>query len=125
VIGEPVWFAEGHRRRMEIGRSVLFGVAVLLGATALAGTLGVVGSELLARGSPPVTIGVGVFVGAVVLRETIGREVPIPEVRWQVPRRWLRHHWAGAGAFGWIMGMGILTRQPSALFHLYLAGCLQ
>jgi hypothetical protein len=124
VIGEPVWRAEKDRRRLTIGRSVLFGVALLLGAVALAGMLGALGSALVPRGSTPVTVVVGIVAGAVILRETIGRRIPVPGTHWQVPRRWLRHYWAGAAAFGWIMGMGIFTRQRSALFHLYLVGCL-
>jgi hypothetical protein len=125
VIGEPVWLEDGHSwRRTARCRSAVFGLALLLGSVALAGALGWVGSTLLPRGSTQVLITVGVITVAVILRETVGRRIPLPGTRWQVPRRWLRHNWTGAAAFGWIMGIGVLTRQPSALFHLYLVGCL-
>jgi hypothetical protein len=40
-----------------------------------------------------------------------------------VPRRWLAHFWLGTIAFGGLMGAGLFTRQPSALFHLYVLAC--
>lgn len=96
----------------------------VLGAAALAGVLAVLGSRLLPRGGSAVMIGMSVIVSAIVVRETVGRAVPIPQVPWQVPRQWLRRYWVGAGVFGGVMGMGIFTRQPSALFFLYLLGCV-
>jgi len=123
VIGEPVWLEDGSRR-LSVGRSAVFAVALLLGAAALAATLGTLGSTWVPRGRAAVVIVVGVVAGAVILRETVARRIPVPGMHWQVPRRWLRRYWTGSAAFGWIMGLGVLTRQPSALFHLYLVGCL-
>jgi hypothetical protein len=125
VIGEPVWLAQDSRtRRLLVIRLVVFWAALLMGAIALGALLGGLGAALLPRGSGPVAIALGVLAGLVILRETVGRRIPIPQIRWQVPREWLRNPWAGAVAFGSIMGMGVFTRQRSALFHLYVLGCL-
>jgi hypothetical protein len=125
VIAEPVWFAQDARmRRLLLGRLVVFCVALVVGATVLAGLLGGLGAALLPPRSMPVAIALGALAGLVILRETAGRSVPIPQLRWQVPPEWLRSPWLGAAAFGSIMGAGIFTLQRSALFHLYLVGCV-
>jgi hypothetical protein len=124
VFAEPVWFATETRiRRLLIIRLVLFWVAVVTGAVVLAGFLGWLGTTLLPQESLPVAIALGALAGLVILRETVGRTVPIPQLHWQFPREWLRHPWLGAAGFGSVMGAGIFTLQRSALFHLYLVGC--
>lgn len=110
-------------RRLLIGRLIVFWAALVVGAVALAGLLGWLGAAVLPQGSRPVAIALGVLAGLVILRETVGRTVPVPQLRWQVPQTWLRNPLAGAAIFGWIMGAGIFTLQRSALFHLYLVGC--
>ena len=109
---------------MYVIRMIAFGLAEVVAAAAFGAALGLLGQVTL--GSAPtaaVTAVAAVLGAAVLLRETIARRVPIPGAHWQVPREWLQPFWGGAAAFGGIMGMGIFTRQPSALFHLYVAAC--
>lgn len=125
MIAEPVWFAQDVRmRRLLIVRVGVFWAALVVGAVATAGSLGALGAALLPPDGLPVAVALGALAGLVILRETVGRGVPIPQVRWQVPRQWLRRPLVGAATFGSIMGAGVFTLQRSALFHLYLVGCL-
>lgn len=125
MIAEPVWFArETRTKRLFVARVALFWVAVVTGAVALAGLLGWLGATLLPRDSLPVSLALGVLAALVILRETVGTTARLPQVRWQYPRAWLRRFWIGAAGFGSVMGAGVFTLQRSALFHLYVAGCL-
>ena len=125
MIAEPVWFApEKTTRHRYVARVALFWVAAVSGAVALAGLLGWLGAALLPRDSLPVALALGVLAGLVILRETVATAVRLPQVRWQYPRKWLGRFWIGAAGFGSVMGAGVFTLQRSALFHLYVAGCL-
>lgn len=131
MIGEPVWFARRYPEDMQrtagwyVARLAVFGVSEVLAATGFGAFLGLLGAWLLADIEPTLVAAIAGVVGlAVLARETIGHRVPVPQVPWQVPRQWMRAFWGGAVAFGGIMGIGALTRQPSSLFHLYVIACI-
>jgi hypothetical protein len=105
-------------------RLAVFGIATIASAIAFAALLGALGEALLDARGPWLVAAVAVVAAAVLLRETRFRGVRVPQLTWQVPREWLRSFWGGAAAFGAVMGMGVFTLQPSALFHAYLIGCV-
>jgi hypothetical protein len=130
VFGEPVWLAWRHPemverpRRSFVLRLLIFAVGLVIGAASFGAIVGALGGVVLEPLDETVVAVVAGVVGAAVLaRETVARRVPVPQIPWQVPRRWLAHFWIGAAAFGSIMGAGVFTRQPSALFHLYVLAC--
>lgn len=105
-------------------RAGLFAIGVVLGAAALGGLLGLVGELLLAT-RPVVAAAVTASTATLVLAREVGRApIPIPQRRWQVPRRWLGRFWMGAFVFGAVMGVGLFTFIPSLVFYLYLLTCL-
>lgn len=106
-----------------VARVAVFLFGELLGAAAFATLLAFLGSQILPPRTPVETGALGTAGAAVLLRETIGRRIPVPERNWQVPRHWLAAFWRGSFIFGSIMGIGALTKQPSTLFHLYLIAC--
>jgi hypothetical protein len=110
---------------MYVGRMIAFGLSEVAAAAAFGAALALLGQWILGTAEGAVLTAVAALLGAAVLiRETVARRIPIPDAGWQVPRGWLRSFWGGAAAFGGVMGMGIFTRQPSALFHLYVAACI-
>ncbi|MDQ3823356.1 MAG: hypothetical protein M3321_08970 [Actinomycetota bacterium] len=124
VIGEPVWLARKTERGRHVGRFAAFGVAALIGGALLGGGLGLVGDVLLPEHSPALWVVVAALACYSLVRERWLRHLPLPRRHWQLPRPWLRSFWGGATIFGGAMGMGIFTITDSALFHLYLIGCL-
>lgn len=124
MISEPVWLVPEVQRRRYIIRVAVFAAALLAAAIATGTGAALVGEQLLPLGNGTVMTAVAASIaGFVLVRETRGRRLPIPQLRWQVPRAWMRRMWGGAVAFGAAMGSGVFTLQPSALFHLYLLGC--
>jgi hypothetical protein len=125
VFGETVRLASDwrirRRRRIRLG---LFWVSVVAGAVVTAGVLGWIGSLLLPDESVAVAAVLGALVAAALVRETVRPRWPVPQRHWQVPQHWLTGPWSGAIVFGSIMGAGVFTRQPSALFHLYVLACV-
>jgi hypothetical protein len=110
---------------MYVARMVVFALSELVAAIGFGAALGAMGQWALGTVEPTVLTALAALLGiAVLTRETVARRVRVPGFRWQVPQEWLLSFWGGAAAFGGIMGMGVFTRQPSALFHLYVAACM-
>ena len=125
MISEPVWLAREDERKRYGRRLLLFSVALVTGAVATGTALAAFGTWLWPAASGTALTAALVAIGVLVLaRELFLRKAPIPQLKWQVPRGWMRRFWAGAVAFGATMGAGLFTLQPSALFHVYVLGCL-
>ena len=106
-------------------RAAVFIAASASGGASLGLALGWLGQGIVDRHA---TVGLDLFLGAVVAyalaRELLRPRWPVPQLSWQVPRVWLRRFWLGAAAFGSIMGSGVFTYQPTALFWIYAASLL-
>ncbi|HET7128483.1 MAG TPA: hypothetical protein VFJ93_05335 [Gaiellaceae bacterium] len=120
VIGEPVRLASERQYRF-ILRIAVFGVAAVCGGSAVGATVGAAATLL-----PNVALWAAAGSAAVfaLLHEAFPARIPMPQRRWQLPRNWLTPFWRGAAVFGSAMGVGLFTYTPSAIFYLYLAGCL-
>lgn len=123
TIGDPVRLAGTIYKRKFAARLAVFIGCVIGSATGLALILSIIGGAVVHR-----DIGVWILLGVgvifVVFREALFQHLPIPQRTWQLPRYWLRAFWRGAALFGGVMGAGIFTFTPSALFYVYLAGCM-
>ena len=116
-----MWIA-GERRRAFLLRAAGFCFGVLAGAVAFGAAIGFAAGRL--GGASRATAGIVLLVAAAsVLHEALGRSFRLPDLRWQVPRDWMRSFWTGALAFGVIMGAGVFTRTLSMTFYLYLLLC--
>jgi hypothetical protein len=102
----------------------VFGLFCLAGATVLGSLLGWIGAAWLPSRSIAVWTAVAAFAAFAVVRESVAPQLPIPQRRWQLPRAWTRSFWGSAAVYGGAMGMGVFTLTPSALFYVYLLGCL-
>ena len=114
-----MWVA-GERTQAFVGRIGVFCVGVLTGASGIAFAAHAAGSSVWRSVSTTLIVAVA-LVSA--LHEGSRRKVRLPDLGWQVPREWMRHFWAGAFAFGAIMGAGVFTRTLSMTFYLYLVLC--
>jgi hypothetical protein len=101
----------------------VFGVATVGAAAFFGSIVGALGEAVGPLDRPWAVLALALVAGLAMVRELVARDVPVPQLTWQVPRVWMQSFWGGAIAFGTAMGMGIFTRQPSALFHLYVIGC--
>jgi hypothetical protein len=101
----------------------VFGVATIGAAAFFGSVVGALGEAVGPLDRPWAVVALALVAGFAMVRELVARDVPVPQLRWQVPRVWMQSFWGGAIAFGTAMGVGIFTLQPSALFHLYVIGC--
>jgi hypothetical protein len=119
-----VWFAGPQlRRRRYIARTAVFGAATVGTAAFFGAFVGALGEAVGPFDRPWMILGLAAVAALVMVRELVARDLPVPQLSWQVPRIWMQSFWGGAAAFGVVMGMGVFTLQPSALFHLYVLGC--
>lgn len=129
MISEPVRFASERRGRFK-ARVAVFIAAAALGGAAVGLALGSLGEEIATAhlGAAGATAGLDLLL-CVVVAYALARELrrphwPVPQLSWQVPRVWMRRFWLGAIAFGSIMGSGLFTYQPTALFWIYAMSLL-
>lgn len=109
-----------------VARVVMYTAASAVGASLLALLLGLVGLELrLALPAFGYQWAVGVLgVGSLLyaLHELNILHLPNPELKWQVPRVWMRPgRLVGNIAYGLVLGTGVLTFIPFASFYILLA----
>jgi len=120
VISEPVRFARQDKTRLRL-RAVVFGGATIAGAAAVGTLLGWSASSLVLHSAFSAVLALIAVALAVV--QLLRPRLRLSFSRWQVPREWMRHFWLGATTFGLVMGAGIFTRTPSAVYYVYIAGC--
>lgn len=121
----PMVHGAGPSRGMLLISVYLVGLAA--GGALVGGAAAALGAALL----PPV--GSGMVVKAIVtaqgffvLREAGVVRVPLPQMRWAVPRRWRQTmpRWRVLGAYGLLLGTGVATRIPSSSFYALLIWAL-
>lgn len=121
-----MWLARNGNRHALLVRTVAFSLAVLVAACSFGAVLGLAG--VLAVSDAHETSALMVILLSVglwaLLRELRFRRLWIPSADWQVPEWWGFAFYRGAMAFGIVMGIGAFTRQPSALYHVYVLGCI-
>lgn len=123
AIGEPVWFAKQSEKRRWRLRIVAFVGGVLVGGVLFGVSLGALGDAVIEGGAWSIPA-LSSFAVAITSYELIGRGLPVPQFKWQVPQYWLGSQWRGYVAFGVVMGVGAFTRQVSVLYYVYPVACL-
>ena len=125
MIGEPVRLATNWSIGARLLRFALFVSAATAAAGAMGAALGALGHLALPRHTLGIRL-IALIFGIVVLARELGlvARLPLPQRRWQIPRSWLGNFWTSAVIFGSIMGAGVFTYQPSALFFLYIVACI-
>jgi hypothetical protein len=119
TIGPAVSGAE--RRRL----IAIHAVGLVLGAQTLVLGLMVAGAATgLLPDISPAIVAAGATVGAVGwgLRFLVGRGLPYPRRRWQVPEEWRRTlpSRVAIGLYGYVLGLGILTDPVSPVFWVFV-----
>ena len=119
VIGAPVWSAKG--RRPYIGSFLLFTLSLVASG---GGSGWVFGSVAGGRPTAINMIALAVACALFLAREIWGRNIPLLQIRAQVPA-YLRGHLVLAPVvYGAMLGAGVLTRIPSSLFYIYAAAVI-
>ncbi|MDQ2630410.1 MAG: hypothetical protein M3Y75_05475 [Actinomycetota bacterium] len=97
---------------------------LLLGSVSIGLLLWLVGAAVrpVVEGFDLVALLVGAVLAAWAVRVAVGRGLPFPSSRWQVPQQWRHTLPAGftAGAYGFLLGVGFLTSVVLPVYWLFV-----
>jgi hypothetical protein len=118
-----------HRRINWLVAVVMFSMSAGIGGSAIGAILALAGQEMWKAHSPFISERWAVFalVAAFYSLHEFGIfRLPCPQRAWQVPPSWRVHlpPWVTASSYGFLLGMGVLTRIPVSTFYLLLVWCL-
>lgn len=122
----PAAAASGSRTARRPWASLIaYSIAAALGGASGGLLFGELGRGLAVHGLERmrvVWLASGLVVALAVARELVGRLTPFPERRAQVPKRWLNwpHPTWWASAYGFVLGMGVLTYIHHAVGYVLL-----